>query len=200
MAESCLIGLAATSGVPGTLGTAVIDQLTITPSLANLAPAITTSSAGTAYLDLPAALTNNLNDDGRPALPGATTIGWKKLAGLGPVSFSAPSSSSTEASFTVAGDYQLRLTADDGEVRTFRDLHLTVAATAPPLEIWRQTKFMADPGNPLVTGTLPTLILTVCPILSNTPSGLIPSPGMLTRCPSPSAWWKARAIFVWLLP
>ena len=152
LADPCLVGLASTSGVSGMRNTAVIDHLTITPSLANLGPAITINSPATSYLDLPASLGGVVSDDTLPTFPGITTRLWKKVTGPGAVSFTAPASLNTSASFAAVGDHVLRLTADDGEVRTFRDVRLAVAATAPPIEIWRQTRFSFDVGNRLIAG------------------------------------------------
>jgi K319-like protein len=43
------------------------------------------------------------------------TIAWKKIGGPGDVTFSSPSTAQTRATFSAAGDYEIELSATDGE-------------------------------------------------------------------------------------
>ncbi|MBM4354862.1 MAG: hypothetical protein FJ109_13915 [Deltaproteobacteria bacterium] len=52
-------------------------------------------------------------DDGLPNPPAALTLTWSKVSGPGTVSFLAPQAAATEATFSAAGSYTLRLTASD---------------------------------------------------------------------------------------
>ncbi len=58
-------------------------------------------------------------DDGLPNPPGVVTTTWTLLSGPAPVSFGNASSPSTTATFTVAGDYVLKLTASDGTLSRY---------------------------------------------------------------------------------
>ncbi len=67
-------------------------------------------------------------DDGKPA-PGRLTTAWELLEGPGTVAFRNPAKPTTQAAFSVPGDYALRLKADDGELwRSAR----TVVHVLPP--------------------------------------------------------------------
>ncbi|HSV37958.1 MAG TPA: hypothetical protein VLI04_04285, partial [Nocardioidaceae bacterium] len=80
----------------------------------NVAPTV---SAGTDWeITLPGAagLDGTVTDDGLPAPPGAVTTSWTTDSGPGAVSFVDASSVDTTATFSAAGNYVLRLTANDG--------------------------------------------------------------------------------------
>jgi hypothetical protein len=67
------------------------------------------------------------SDDGLPAGSSLTTT-WSKVSGAGVVTFSNPNSTTTTASFSLAGTYVLRLTATDGALTATDDVNLTVLA------------------------------------------------------------------------
>lgn len=46
-----------------------------------------------------------------PVAPAGITVAWTKISGPGTVNFTAPASKDTDAAFSAAGDYELRLTA-----------------------------------------------------------------------------------------
>ncbi|MDB6070445.1 MAG: hypothetical protein JWL81_1616, partial [Verrucomicrobiales bacterium] len=152
MASTSFIGLAAGSGISATRGSSTFDNLTITPSLANLAPSV--NAAGPSTLDLAAAATldGTVSDDTRPAVPGAVTPLWKKISGPGTVTFTAGNAADTTATFSSSGTYQLRLTADDGDTRSFRALSVNVGSS--PIESWRSLKFTTSAEDPLTAGDL----------------------------------------------
>jgi Bacterial Ig domain len=74
----------------------------------------------------------NLSDDGEPVVPGVTVIQWQKIAGPGTVSFVAPSYYETDVVFDTPGIYVLRLTGDDGQIKSYEDLVIQVVAPTPP--------------------------------------------------------------------
>ena len=81
-----------------------------------------------------ALLSGSVTDDGLPLVPGYVSSTWHQIAGPGTVSFSDPDSLATTATFSLAGDYQLRLLASDGERFSSDDVLVTVeAAGLPPL-------------------------------------------------------------------
>jgi hypothetical protein len=94
----------------------------------NKAPAVKTEAASTALLSAPAVISATVTDDGLPAAGGrgrraGLHVEWSLFRGPGHVSFeprTSPVSSptggkvTTNAKFTVAGDYVLRASAIDG--------------------------------------------------------------------------------------
>lgn len=78
----------------------------------NRAPTVSTGPDQSITLPASAALDGSVSDDGRPDPTPA--VAWSKVSGPGTVAFSAPSSEDTSATFSAAGTYVLRLTADDG--------------------------------------------------------------------------------------
>ena len=60
----------------------------------------------------------NVSDDGLPEYPGRLTLNWSKVSGPGNVTFSSRTKPRTMVTFSAAGTYVLRLTADDGDRQT----------------------------------------------------------------------------------
>jgi PKD repeat protein len=110
-------------------------QVTITVLAAptpNQAPSISVS-VDNVNLTLPANianLTGTITDDGQPA--GSTvTAQWSQVSGPAPATFSNPTSSSTKATFSVAGSYVLKLTASDSQLSNSVSIPITVNPPAP---------------------------------------------------------------------
>ena len=80
-------------------------------------------------LSLPnaASLNGTVTDDGLPT--GTLLISWSQISGPGTVTFNNPSSEDTTATFSMAGIYTLRLTADDGELIASDETTITVTGT-----------------------------------------------------------------------
>lgn len=144
MSTNALVGLAATSGSTSAAGTTIIENVTISPTPINIGASVDAGPDATITLPSTATLSGTMSDDGKPAPPAAVTTAWTKLSGPGSVTFGNSSAVSTTASFTAAGAYVLRLTADDGEVKTFDDVALAVQPT--PFEQWQQTYFGSNPA------------------------------------------------------
>jgi hypothetical protein len=77
-----------------------------------------------------ASLVGSVSDDGRPA-GGTLTRRWSVDSGPGTVAFADATAASTSATFSAAGSYVLRLTADDGELSAADTTTVTVS-DAPP--------------------------------------------------------------------
>ncbi|MFI5007642.1 MAG: choice-of-anchor A family protein, partial [Solirubrobacterales bacterium] len=75
-----------------------------------------------------ASLAGSVDDDGVPS--GDLEILWEKVSGPGPVTFAAPQSAATTATFTVAGTYVLRLTASDTELEASDEMRVVVSQDA----------------------------------------------------------------------
>ncbi len=69
-----------------------------------------------------------VKDDGRPDPGRQPAVEWLQLDGPGDVSLSSHTQLETEARFPEPGVYRLRVTADDGALRTAADLAITATA------------------------------------------------------------------------
>jgi hypothetical protein len=74
-----------------------------------------------------ASLNGTVTDDGLP-VGGALTIEWSKVSGPGTVTFGNPNQAMTTATFSAAGSYVLRLTANDSQLSGSDDVTITVSA------------------------------------------------------------------------
>ncbi|MCW1912170.1 M60 family metallopeptidase [Luteolibacter sp. GHJ8] len=95
------------------------------------------------------ALAGSASDDGQPNPPGMLATRWTKLSGPGSANFANANSPVSQVSFSVPGNYLLRLVADDGQVKTFDDLAITMPS---PFANWRAARFGAAAGDELVAG------------------------------------------------
>ena len=92
----------------------------------NQAPVVNAGPDQTVTLLAGASLNGTATDDGLPS--GTLTIQWSMVSGPAPVLFSAPQSTTTNATFTTVGTYVLRLTASDGQFTSSDDVVMTVNA------------------------------------------------------------------------
>jgi hypothetical protein len=106
------------------------DEVVVTVIAApvNLPPVTNAGPDQAILLPATAALVGTASDDGLPNPPGATTVAWSVVSGPGTVSFGNPAALSTTASFSAAGTYTLRLTANDGALLSSDDAVITVSA------------------------------------------------------------------------
>jgi K319-like protein len=128
---------------------AVFDELSITVIPPNTAPVVNAGADQTVFLPANGTLNGSVGDDGLPQ-GSVLAISWSKVSGPGTVTFANPSSAATTASFSVAGDYVLRLSASDGEFTTSDDVAITVIPpnTAPVVNAGAdQTVFLPATGT-----------------------------------------------------
>jgi hypothetical protein len=113
------------------------DDVTMTvspaPSPVNQAPQVNAGPDVT--IQLPTAVTTlsgAVTDDGMPGP--ALSYQWRRVTGPATVTLQAANAVSTQATFSAAGTYVLRLTANDGGLSASDDVTVTVtaAATQPP--------------------------------------------------------------------
>ncbi|KPK53598.1 MAG: hypothetical protein AMS22_07185 [Thiotrichales bacterium SG8_50] len=110
------------------------DDVVITVNPAppvNQAPVVNAGPDQTITLPGNATLDGTVTDDGLPTPPALTTT-WSQVSGPGTVTFGNPNAVDTTASFSAAGSYTLRLTANDGALSSSDDVVVTVEP-APPV-------------------------------------------------------------------
>ena len=100
------------------------------PIVRNTAPMVSVPVAASVVIGSSLSLTGTAVDDGLPNPPAALTYAWSVVSGPGTVAFSEPTALQTNATFTEAGSYVLRLTADDSELTGSDDI--TVSVVYPP--------------------------------------------------------------------
>ncbi len=93
---------------------------------ANVAPSIYAGPDQTITLPSSATLHGTVTDDGLPNPPGTVTTTWSTVSGPGTVTFGNPNALNTTASFSAAGTYVLRLTANDTALSSSDDISVTV--------------------------------------------------------------------------
>ncbi len=76
-------------------------------------------------------LNATVTDDGFPNPPGQVSVTWSKVSGPGDVTFGNTNTVDTTASFSAAGTYVLRLTANDGQASAADEVSVVVNP-APP--------------------------------------------------------------------
>ena len=108
--------------------TVIVEEVSTT---VNLAPNVDAGPNRTITFGENSSLDGTVSDDNLPAPPNLTTS-WSKFSGPGNVSFDSANSIDTTASFTQAGPYVLRLTANDGEFSRFDDMTVIVEEPADP--------------------------------------------------------------------
>jgi hypothetical protein len=129
-------------------GTAAFTNVTLSGSVAN-SGSLVNAGPDQSVTTPAASLAGSASDDSQPAIPGVLTTRWSKVSGPGSAAFANANSAATNATFSAAGNYVLRLTADDGQVKTFDDLAIIMPS---PFAQWQGTKFGASSSNPSVAG------------------------------------------------
>ena len=131
------------------------DEVTITVNPANAAPVVNAGADQEITLPASASLDGTVSDDGLPNPPGTVTTTWSKISGPGTVSFGNASAVDTTASFSAAGNYVLRLTADDGQLTVTDDVSITVnPANAAPVVNAGPDEEITLPASASLDGTV----------------------------------------------
>lgn len=91
----------------------------------NLAPLVSAGQDAMTYVGEPLALDGTASDDG-PL--GSLITTWSVVSGPGSVNFGNSAAIDTNVTFGAAGNYILRLTANDGQKSSFDDVAVSVAA------------------------------------------------------------------------
>lgn len=123
------------------------DDVTVVvsePVPTNSEPTVSAGPDKSVTLPASASLQGLVSDDGYPDPPGQTTVTWTRVSGPGTVTFSAQTSTATLASFSAAGTYVLRLTADDTELTAADETTITVAPPPPAGNLVKNSGFELD--------------------------------------------------------
>src|SRR5687768_6702850 len=119
-----ILRLSGTDGAITTTDDAIVEVIP-----ANESPLVNAGVAQSITLPANASLNGMFVDDGQP--PGSVVdVRWSKVSGSGLVTFANDHQASTTASFSTAGVYLLRLTADDGEYSNSAEVTITVSPAA----------------------------------------------------------------------
>ncbi|MGD8262131.1 MAG: hypothetical protein PVG70_03285 [Desulfobacterales bacterium] len=92
----------------------------------NLPPIVDAGTDQVVYLPANATLDGTVSDDGLPNPPAAFTTTWSQISGPGTVVFGDVAQVDTTASFSAAGTYVLRLTANDGDLEASDEVTVVV--------------------------------------------------------------------------
>jgi RHS repeat-associated protein len=136
----------------GALSSSVTVPVTVNPPAPNQAPVVTITASQN-NITLPnnaVALGAKVTDDGLP-VGGAITLQWSEVSGPLPVTFSNPTSVSTQVGFPAAGTYVLQLAASDSQLTGTASISITVNAAgtnqAPTVAILADTTALTLPNN-----------------------------------------------------
>jgi uncharacterized protein YjiK len=157
------------------------DDVVVTVNGANQAPNVNAGPDQTIALPANASLDGTVTDDGLPNPPGAVTTTWSKVSGPGTVSFADPNAIDTTASFSTAGSYTLRLTADDSALTGSDDIVVTVnpANQAPTVDAGPD-QTITFPANATLDGTVTDDGLPNPPGVVTTTWSKVSGPGTVT--------------------
>jgi hypothetical protein len=103
-----------------------IEVIDLGGGTGNLPPTVNAGPDQTITLPASANLDGTVTDDGLPNPPAAFTTTWSKVSGPGTVTFGNASAVDTTASFSAAGTYILRLTANDSALSNSDDVTVNI--------------------------------------------------------------------------
>ena len=95
-------------------------------------PVVTATASPSVTMPAAATLSGTATDDG---IPGPLTSTWRKVTGVGNVTFQNPNALNTTATFSAGGVYVLRLTASDTLLTATADVTVRVMGSIPPVTI-----------------------------------------------------------------
>jgi hypothetical protein len=116
------------------------------PARGNQVPSVDAGPNQSVILPSSANLNGTVTDDGRTATVMTT---WSKVSGPGTVTFGNAVQVDTTASFTKAGTYVLRLTANDSVLQAFDEVIITVGASDFTVIALPDTQFYSRDRSPI---------------------------------------------------
>jgi hypothetical protein len=121
------------------------------PSGGNEAPRVDAGPDQTISLPAGATLDAAVSDDGQPNPTPSTA--WSKVSGPGTVTFANGGAVDTQATFSAAGTYVLRLTANDGALTTSDEVTIIVNPAGPPT-VERRVAAGSDDAEEAASGSV----------------------------------------------
>jgi hypothetical protein len=100
--------------------------VTVIAEPVNTPPVVNAGTDRAVTLPASVALVGMASDDGLPNPPGGLITTWSMVDGPGTVTFADPAALSTTATFSLSGNYTLRLTANDGVLASSDEIVVTV--------------------------------------------------------------------------
>ena len=104
-----------------------VQLLAFAGAVINSAPTVNAGPDQAITLPASTTLSGAVSDDGLPNPPAAFTTAWTMVSGPGTVTFGSASAAVTTATFSTAGSYVLRLTANDSALSATDDVIITVS-------------------------------------------------------------------------
>lgn len=119
--------------------------------LGNRRPSVDAGPTQAIVLPAVASLDGTVSDDGQPDPPAALTTTWSVVSGPGPVIFGNENAIDTTATFSVIGDYILRLEVDDGALIGADAVSISVSdSSSPAASIERRVNAASDDAEEAV--------------------------------------------------
>jgi hypothetical protein len=130
------------------------DDMTVLVNAAptNQPPVVNAGVDQTVVLSNGASLQGTVSDDGLSG--GALTLAWSQMSGPGSVTFADPAAATTTATFSSAGTYVFRLTADDGALQASDELAVVVQAAGSTTVVEVRIAASADDAVESSTGSV----------------------------------------------
>src|SRR4051794_18240627 len=130
-------------------------EYTTAPPPPNTAPVANAGPDLTVTLPAAALLHGTVSDDGLPSPPATTTAAWTLDSGPGAASFLNANAADTQATFSLAGTYVLRLTASDSALNSSDTTQVTVLpASSGGATLERRVVVGADDAEEFATGSM----------------------------------------------
>jgi hypothetical protein len=114
---------------------------------ANGAPLVEAGDNNTVLINEEAELLGLVNDDGVPGNPGTVAVRWSQVSGPAEADITNVLQASTKVTFSVPGEYVLRLTADDGHLTAFDEVTFNAVERYARVIIPGQTRYSVRPGG-----------------------------------------------------
>ena len=136
------------TGFDGTASSDEVNVVRVAASAGNVAPTVSVS-ADSADTTLAAGVSLSAAAVDPDSSPGVMRLWWSRVSGPGGVWFQNQDDAETLASFSAAGTYVLRCTAEDGQDSAYADVTVTVALDDTDLSVGLQRHWKCDVPNVL---------------------------------------------------
>ena len=143
------------------IGPEIINASAAPSAPTNVAPIVSAGADQSVTMPSAATLNGTVTDDGNPG--GAVSTTWSMVSGSGTATFGNSGAEDTTVSFSAAGAYVLRLTANDGALSSNDDVTISVN----PAQLPATPTVATGSAQVSVGGTAPVQI-----VLSSAPGGV----------------------------